>query len=220
MAQMGSGLAQSTFYPILHGDKIAADHSKYFKDKTLRSIRMGLQQTMAAIAAKSKSRLTYTDVVDTYIYYIRLDFDPVGIKFCTDEAEIRKYKVNAKAKAKLTFCQRLAMARGWHKAMFMPAHQLLCENAAPVFGFRELDQEKDTKRHMKYLRDEKLAWEALQGKAELPLGSCHGIYTAPLAMFDESGGGARYRLFYVAALSGIPCPERLYGRDRPKQPYV
>ncbi|MGA3113019.1 MAG: DUF169 domain-containing protein [Syntrophobacteraceae bacterium] len=148
---------------------------------------MGLQEAMAAIAAKSRSQLTYTDVVDTYIYYIRLDFDPVGVKFCADEAEISKYKVNAKAKAKLTYCQHLAMARGGHKSIFMPASQLLCENAEPVFGFRELDQGKDTKRHMKYLRDEKLAWEAPLGKAKLPPGSCYGIYTAPLAMFDTSG---------------------------------
>ncbi len=148
---------------------------------------MGLRETMAGIAAKSKGDLTYTDVVDTYIYYIRLDFDPVGIKFCADEAEVSQYKVNAKAKAKLTYCQRLAMARGGHKAMFMRAHELLCENAAPVFGFRELDHEKDTKRHMKYLRDEKLAWEAPLGKAKLSPGSCYGIYTAPLAMFDASG---------------------------------
>ena len=148
---------------------------------------MGLKETMAAIAAKPKDQLTYTDVADTYIYYIRVDFDPVGIKFCADEDEIAKYKINAKAKAKLTYCQHLAMARGGHKAMFMPANMLLCENAEPVFGFRELDKEKDTKRHMKYLRNEELAWQAPQGKAKLPLGKCYGIYTAPLAMFDESG---------------------------------
>ncbi len=148
---------------------------------------MGLQETMAVITAKSEAELTYTDVVDAYIYYIRLDFDPVGVKFCADEAEISQYKVNAKAKAKLTYCQRLAMARGWRKAMFMPPHQLLCENAQPVFGFRELDRRKDAKRHMKYLRNEKLAWEAARGKAKLAPGSCFGIYTAPLAMFDASG---------------------------------
>ena len=148
---------------------------------------MGLKEAMMAIAQKGKERLTYTDVADTYIYYIRLDFDPVGIKYCTDESEISRYKVNAKAKVKLTFCQHLAMARGGHKAMFQPADKLLCENAELVFGYRELDKEKDTKRHMKYLRDEKLALEAPQGKAKLPLGSCYGIYTAPLAMFDESG---------------------------------
>ena len=49
----------------------------------------------------------------------------------------------------------------------MEPEQLLCENAEPVFGFRELDQEKDTKRHMKYLRDKKLAWEAPLAKAKL-----------------------------------------------------
>jgi uncharacterized protein (DUF169 family) len=148
---------------------------------------MGLEETIAAIAAKPKEQLTYTDVADTYVYYIRMDFDPVGIKFCADEAEISKYKINAKAKASLTYCQHLAMARGGHKAMYMPAHMLLCENAEPVFGFRELDKEKDTKRHMKYLRNEELAWQAAQGKAKLPLGSCYGIYTAPLARFDDSG---------------------------------
>jgi uncharacterized protein (DUF169 family) len=148
---------------------------------------MGLKEAMSEIAKKDRQRLTYTDVADTYIYYIRLDFDPVGIKYCADESEISRYKVNAKAKAKLTFCQHLAMARGGHKAMFQPANMLLCENAQPVFGYRELDQEKDTKRHMKYLRDEKLALEAPQSKAKLSLGSCYGIYTAPLAIFDDSG---------------------------------
>lgn len=148
---------------------------------------MGLKETIAAIAAKPADQLTYTDIADTYIYYIRVDFDPVGVKFCADEAEISKYKINAKAKAKLTYCQHLAMARGGHKATFQPANMLLCENAEPVFGYRELDKEKDTKRHMKYLRNEELAWEAPVGKAKLSMGKCYGIYTAPLAMFDDSG---------------------------------
>ena len=148
---------------------------------------MGLKETVTAIAAKNSGQMTYTDVADTYIYYIRIDFDPVGIKFCSSEAEISQCRINAKAKAKLTYCQQLAMARGGHKAMYMPADMLLCENAEPVFGFRELDKEKDTKRHMKYLRNEELAWQAPQGKAKLPMGKYCGIYTAPLAMFDESG---------------------------------
>ena len=150
-------------------------------------VTMGLKETMSAIAAKSKDQLSYADITDTYIYYTRLDFDPVGIKFCGDEKEIPKYKVNAKAKAKLTYCQHLAMARGGQLAMYMPSSMLLCENAEPVFGFRDLDKEKDTKRHMKYLRNEELAWQAPQAKAKLPLGKCYGIYTAPLATFDESG---------------------------------
>jgi len=45
---------------------------------------MGLKETMSAIAAKSKDQLSYADITDTYIYYTRLDFDPVGIKFCGD----------------------------------------------------------------------------------------------------------------------------------------
>ena len=118
---------------------------------------MGLKEAMSALAAKSVDQLTYTDVADTYIYYTRLDFDPVGIKFCANEDEVSKCKVNAKAKAKITYCQQLAMARGGHLAVYLPAERLLCENAEPVFGYRELDQEKDTKRHMKYLRNEELA---------------------------------------------------------------
>ncbi len=148
---------------------------------------MGLKEAVAAIAGKSKDQLTYTDVADAYIYYIRVDFDPVGIKFCSSEAELSQLKINAKAKARLTYCQQLAMARGGHKAMYMPADMLLCENAEPVFGFRELDKEKDTKRHMKYLRNEDLAWQAPQDKAKLPREKYRGIYTAPLALFDESG---------------------------------
>jgi uncharacterized protein (DUF169 family) len=147
---------------------------------------MGLKEAMSALAAKSVDQLTYTDVADTYIYYTRLDFDPVGIKFCANEDEVSKCKINAKAKAKLTYCQQLAMARGGHLGVYMPAERLLCENAEPVFGYRELDQEKDTKRHMKYLRNEELAWQAPQEKAKLPQGSCCGIYTAPLSIFDES----------------------------------
>lgn len=148
---------------------------------------MGLKETMAGIAAKSASELGYRDVVDAYVYFIRVDFDPVGIKYCFDDTEIPRYKINANTKAKLTFCQHIALARGGRKATYMPANMLLCENAEPVFGMRELDQEKDTKRHMKYLRDEKLAWESPQTKAKLEPGKCLGIYTAPLDVFDEVG---------------------------------
>jgi uncharacterized protein (DUF169 family) len=148
---------------------------------------MGIGDMMEAMAAKPLNELTYGDVRDAYLYQIRIDFDPVGIRFCFDEQEQSQYLLNAKAKAKITYCQYLAMARSGRKAMFMKPEQLLCENAEPVFGFRELDQEKDTKRHMKYLRDEKLAWEAPLAKAKLHLGKCSGIYMAPLDMFDQCG---------------------------------
>ncbi|MDP3182614.1 MAG: DUF169 domain-containing protein [Desulfobaccales bacterium] len=148
---------------------------------------MALKEVMAALASKTADELTYTDVSDAYIYYLRIDFDPVGIKYCFDETEIPQYKINAKAKARLTYCQYLAMARGGHKALFMEPGQLLCENAEPVFGFRDLDKEKDTQRHMKYLRDEELAWKATLEKAKLPKGRCKGIYVAPLALYDAAG---------------------------------
>jgi uncharacterized protein (DUF169 family) len=148
---------------------------------------MSLKQEMDRLKSKEVDELTYDDISNTYIYNIRIDFDPVGIKFCMNESEIAGYPINAKVKAKLTYCQFLAMARGGHKSTFMPAHKLLCQNAQPVFGFRELDKEKDTKRHMKYLMDEKLAWEAPLNKAKLPLGKCKGIYIASLATFDQAG---------------------------------
>ena len=148
---------------------------------------MNLQDAMNEIAAKPQDELTFTDITDAYIYYLRVDFEPVGIRFCFDEAEIPSYRLNAQAKAKLTYCQFLAMARSGGKATFMTPHQLLCENAEPVFGFRELDQVKDTKRHMKYLMKEELAWAAPQAKAKLPLSECKGIYMAPLRMFDATG---------------------------------
>jgi uncharacterized protein (DUF169 family) len=148
---------------------------------------MGLCETMADIAAKPLAGLTYADVRDSYLFHIRLDFDPVGIRFCREEEEASKCWLNARAKAKLTFCQYLAMARSGRKAMYMEPEQLLCENAEPVFGFRDLDQEKDTKRHLKYLRDAQLAWQAPLAKAKLPPGSCRGIYMAPLDAFDQAG---------------------------------
>ncbi len=98
---------------------------------------MGVTETMAAIAAKPLTELSYADVRDAYIYHIRIDFDPVGIRFCCNEQEQSQYRLNAQAKAKLTYCQYLAMARSGRKAMFMKPEQLLCENAEPVFGFRE-----------------------------------------------------------------------------------
>jgi uncharacterized protein (DUF169 family) len=148
---------------------------------------MAIKEAMAPLADKPASALTYEEVSDTYIYYIRLDFDPVGIKYCTDEPEIPKYRINAKAKARLTFCQFLALARGGHKAMFLTPDKLLCENAEVVFGFREPNQEKDTKGHLKYLMREELAWGAVVKKAKLAPGACKGIYTAPLSLFDQAG---------------------------------
>ncbi len=66
---------------------------------------------------------------------------------------------------------------------------IICTGRATkkIDEFRDLDKEKDTQRHMKYLRNENLSWEAAVGKAKLPQRKCKGIYTAPLAIFDESG---------------------------------
>lgn len=150
---------------------------------------MILKEAMAGLNKTEPAKLSYSDISDVYIYYIRLDFDPVGIKYCMNDTEIAKYPVNIRVRTKLTFCQYLAMARGGHKAAFMPSDRCLCQNAALVFGFRELEKEKDTERHMKYLGDKRLALQAPQEKEKLPPGKCKGIHVAPLAMFDEAESG-------------------------------
>jgi hypothetical protein len=76
---------------------------------------MAAMAAMAAIAAKPLNELTYAHVRDAYIYQIRR-FDPVGIRFCFDEAEIDEYRLNAKAKAKLTYCRYLP----WREARVRP----------------------------------------------------------------------------------------------------
>ena len=101
------------------------------------------------------------------------------------KGKIDKLPVSHKAKARITYCQFLAAVRQERMAIFMESKKCLCENAEPVFGFRELEKEADTKSHMKYLVDEDLAWRAPQEKARLEVGACKGIYMAPLDWFDR-----------------------------------
>lgn len=128
--------------------------------------------------------MNYTEMHKQFIWNVRLDFDPVGIRYIYDESEIEKLPITHRSKAKITYCQYLAAARQQRSALFMEPKKLLCQNAYPVFGFRELDKEADTKRHLKYLQDEELAWEAPQQKIKLEKG-CLGIYMAPLDYFDK-----------------------------------
>ena len=130
--------------------------------------------------------MDYTKAREQLIMNIRLDFDPVGVRFVFDEAEIEKLPVSHKAKAKITYCQFLTAVRQERFALLMEPGKCLCENAAPVFGFRELEKEADTKRHLKYLVDPETAWQAPQEKAKLELGACKGIYMAPVDWFDET----------------------------------
>ena len=135
-------------------------------------------------AEKNDGKMSYTQASEQMIWNLRLDFDPVGIRFVFDEKEREALPVSHRAKARLTYCQFLAAARQAHYSFFMEPGQCVCGNAQPVFGFRELDKEKDTQRHMKYLRDEELAWRAPQEKARLEVGALKGIYIAPLSQFD------------------------------------
>ena len=130
--------------------------------------------------------MNYTEAVKQLIWNLRLDFDPVGIRYIMEASEIEHLPITHKPKAKLTFCQFLAASRQAHYALFMAPSGCLCENAEPVFGFRELQQKADTQRHMKYLCDANLAWQAVQQKAQLPLGKCKGKFIAPLAVFDKA----------------------------------
>ena len=129
--------------------------------------------------------MNYKEARDQLIWNIRLDFDPVGIRFVFDENEIENLPVTHNAKARITYCQFLAAVRQERYALFMESKKCLCENAAPVFGFRELEKEADTKRHLKYLVDEETSWRAPQEKARLEVGACKGIYMAPLDWFDK-----------------------------------
>lgn len=131
--------------------------------------------------------MTYKDALERLIWNFRLDYDPVGILFVKEDTDTSKLKITHKAKSKLTYCQYIAAARQARHALFMEPGRLMCGNAQPVFGFRDLEEEKDGKAHRKYLVDPDLAWKAPQEKVKLPLGECTGIYIAPVDMFDEAG---------------------------------
>ena len=120
------------------------------------------------------------------IWNIRLDFDPVGIRFVFDENEINQLQVSHRAKARITYCQFLTAVRQERYSLFMEPKKCLCENATLVFGFRELNKEADTKRHLKYLVDPDTALKAPQEKAKLEYGKCKGFYMAPLDKFDNT----------------------------------
>jgi len=129
--------------------------------------------------------MTYAKIRELMILHLRLDFDPVGIRFVMDEAEIEGLPVTHTVGPKITYCQFLAAVRQERFALLMEPKKLLCQNAWPVFGFRELEKETDTERHMKYLLDEELAWQAPREKARLDVGSCKAVYMAPLDRFDD-----------------------------------
>ena len=129
--------------------------------------------------------MSYKEIREQLIWNLRLDFDPVGIRFVMDEAEIESLPVTHQASAKITYCQFLAACRQERYALLMEPNKLLCQNAYPVFGFRELEKDADTQRHLKYLVDEETAWKAPQEKARLDVGACKAIYMAPLDWFDK-----------------------------------
>jgi len=130
--------------------------------------------------------MNYAKVREQLICNLRLDFDPVGIKFLEDYEEAEKKLIlTHRAKAKITYCQFLTAVRQSRMALLLKPEKLLCQNAWPVFGFRELEKEADTKRHLKYLLDEDLAWKAVQEKAKLPVGRYKAIYMAPIDFFDK-----------------------------------
>lgn len=130
--------------------------------------------------------MKYTEGREELIWNLRLDFDPVGVRFATDESEIDKLPVTHRAKSRLSYCQHLAAVRQARHVLLMRPGDCLCRNAQPVFGFRELDRESDTKMHMKYFQDPELSWRAASGRAGLEPGSCKGVYMAPLDCFDRA----------------------------------
>jgi len=129
--------------------------------------------------------MNYKEARDQLIWNIRLDFDPVGIHFVSNENEIEKLPVTHKAKAKLTYCQFLTAVRQERYALYMERKKCLCENAELVFGFRDIDKDADTKSHLKYLIETDISLQAPQKKEKLELGKYLGIYMAPLDWYDR-----------------------------------
>ena len=146
---------------------------------------MLMRKDAASEQGSESAAMNYKAMRDQMIWNLRLDFDPVGIRFVMDRAEIDNLPVTHTAGAKITYCQFLAACRQERYALLMEPEKLLCQNAYPVFGFRELEKDADTQRHMKYLVDEELAWKAPQEKARLDVGACKAIYMAPLDHFDN-----------------------------------
>ena len=129
--------------------------------------------------------MNYQEIREQFIWNLRLDFDPVGIKFIYDK-DLETKIVTHKTKTRITYCQYLAAARQERLALFMPGDRLLCENAQLVFGFREFDKASEVKYHSKYFQDENLAAEAAAQKAKLEKG-CKGVYMAPIDFYDKTG---------------------------------
>jgi len=129
--------------------------------------------------------MTYKEAREQLIWNLRLDFEPVGVRYIFNEDEIEQLPVTHKAKAKITYCQFLTAVRQERYALFLEPNKCLCGNASLVFGFREINQESDTKAHLKYLVDPEVAWRAPQEKEKLELGKCKGIYMAPLDWYDK-----------------------------------
>ena len=55
--------------------------------------------------------MDYKKIRKEFIWNLRLDFDPVGIKFIYDDKDLANMITTHKAKAKITYCQYLAAVR-------------------------------------------------------------------------------------------------------------
>lgn len=131
--------------------------------------------------------MNYEDAGSLMIWNMRLDFDPVGIKYIFDESELSKLEPGYRPKARITFCQYLAASRQAGYSLLMTPDKCGCGNAQPVFGFRELNREKEIKQHMKYFGDPELSWQAPQVKARFETGKLKGVFVGPLSVFDQAG---------------------------------
>ncbi len=69
--------------------------------------------------------MNYSEIRKQLIWNVRLDFDPVGIKYVFDENEIKNLPVTHRIKPKVTYCQYLAAARQSRAALFMPPEKLI-----------------------------------------------------------------------------------------------
>ena len=130
--------------------------------------------------------INYKEAHDLFIWNYRIDYDPVGIKFISDEKIVERLKTTHKPKSKLSFCQFAAAARSSRMELFMRPDDLSCRNGQISMGFKKPERDRDPKAHLKYTMNEELAWDVVSVKDKLTGEAASGVYFAPLDVYDSA----------------------------------
>ena len=124
--------------------------------------------------------INYKEAHDLFIWNYRIDYDPVGIKFISDEKIVERLKTTHKPKSKLSFCQFAAAARSSRMELFMRPDDLSCRNGQISMGFKKPERDRDPKAHLKYTMNEELAWDVVSVKDKLTGEAASGVYFAQI----------------------------------------